>query len=503
MKVLLDTNIIIHRETKNPEKQEIGKLFYWLDELGYKKYIHKVTLDEISKNKNVKARDSFFIKLQNYHQLPTVASLQPELKKISTKYDKNENDKNDTILLNEVFCGRIDILITEDKKIHEKSQELGIEEKVYTIDQFLEKANLENPGFIDYDVLSIKQKYFGDIDLKDGFFFSFKEDYIDFEKWFNKKSDELAYVCESDGEIIAFLYLKVEREDEPYSDIEPLFKPKKRLKIGTLKVDLNGYRLGERFLKIIFDNALRLSIDEIYVTIFKTRLEHTRLINLLTTFGFKHHGIKKSESGTEEVYTRDFSKKVSIMNPKITYPYISKNTQKFLVSIYPKYHTELLPDSILKTESHTDFEKNESHRNAISKVFVSRSIKRDLKSGDIIIFYRTGGIYRGVITTIGIVEKVITSIKDENQFIELCRKRSVFSDENLKEQWNWNKRYRPFIVKFLYCYTFPKKINLKRLIEIGIINDIESVPRGFEKISNESFEKIIEETGCNEDIIVD
>jgi len=103
----------------------------------------------------------------------------------------------------------------------------------------------------------------------------------------------------------------------------------------------------------------------------------------------------------------------------------------------------------------------------------------------------------------GIVEEMITSIKDENQFIELCRKRSVFSDEKLKEQWNWKRNNRPFIVKFLYCYTFPNKINLKRLIELGIIKDVESVPRGFERISNESFEKIIKETNSNENIIVD
>jgi len=32
---------------------------------------------------------------------------------------------------------------------------------------------------------------------------------------------------------------------------------------------LNGFRLGERFLKIIFDNALKQKVEEIYVTIFE------------------------------------------------------------------------------------------------------------------------------------------------------------------------------------------------------------------------------------------
>jgi predicted transcriptional regulator len=42
---------------------------------------------------------------------------------------------------------------------------------------------------------------------------------------------------------VAFLYLKVEDTGENYSDIEPVFKPKHRLKIGTFKVELNSYKL--------------------------------------------------------------------------------------------------------------------------------------------------------------------------------------------------------------------------------------------------------------------
>jgi len=52
MRVLLDTNIVIHRETKDPSKEEIGKLFWWLDKLNYVKCIHPVTIKEISKNQN-------------------------------------------------------------------------------------------------------------------------------------------------------------------------------------------------------------------------------------------------------------------------------------------------------------------------------------------------------------------------------------------------------------------------------------------------------------------
>jgi len=52
----------------------------------------------------------------------------------------------------------------------------------------------------------------------DPFFDSFRQDYKDFDKWFNKKSDETAYVCLEKTAIAAFLYLKPEGKNENYGD---------------------------------------------------------------------------------------------------------------------------------------------------------------------------------------------------------------------------------------------------------------------------------------------
>ena len=64
MKVLLDTNIIIHRERIHPIEKEIGKLFLWLDRLGYRKFVHQKTLDEIHKIQDEKKLEAFSIKLE-------------------------------------------------------------------------------------------------------------------------------------------------------------------------------------------------------------------------------------------------------------------------------------------------------------------------------------------------------------------------------------------------------------------------------------------------------
>lgn len=503
MKALLDTNILIHREASKVINEGIGTLFNWLDKLHYEKCIHPLSLTEIEKHYDALVVKTIQAKLKNYNTLKTETPEVAEIVAIRKKYDKSENDKIDTSLLKELFSKRVDCLITEDRKIHIKAAELGISDFVFTIDDFLEKITAENPGLSEYKVLSVRKEYFGNINIDDPFFDSFKADYKGFKEWFNKKADEVAYICQSDNKaILAFLYVKIEDVGENYNDIAPVLSPKKRIKIGTFKVNSNGYKLGERFLKIVFDNALRNNVEEVYVTLFDTREEHVRLIGLIEDWGFEYHGIKHSSSGDEKVFIKDFRPSPVSENPKRTYPFISKERRHFIVPIYPQYHTELLPDSILNNETPQDYVENEPHRNAIQKVYISRSIFRDLRPGDVILFYRTGGYHKSVITTIGVVDSVVMDIKSEDDFIRLCRKRSVFNDADLKEQWNYDKRNRPFIVNFLYLYSLPKRPNLKSLIDLGIIRDIESAPRGFEQTSRDKFEKILKIAEANESFII-
>jgi hypothetical protein len=419
---------------------------------------------------------------------------------LSAELDRTVNDRNDTILVNELYLGRVDLLISEDRGIGVKAERLGIGDRVYTIDEYLEKVTAENPNLADYEVLSVRKESFGDVGVSDSFFDSFREDYPGFDRWFLRKSEEDAYVCREGDRIVAFLYLKTEDERELYHDISPPFVPKRRLKIGTFKVELNGYKIGERFLKIIFDNAIRQHVDEIYVTIYLTSVERERLAKLLTDYGFTHHGQKQSTGGPEQVYVRDMVRIYHAPNPKLTFPYVSRSNRAFLVPIYPAYHTELLPDSILNNESPDDFVEHEPHRNSIRKVYVSRSIFRALRPGDTIVFYRTGGHYKGVFTTLGIVDKVHLSICDEDQFLRLCRKRSVFSDDELREQWNYNPRNRPFVVEFLYAYSFPKRPNLAKLREANVIQD---APRGFEQISQHQLSQILSFSQTEAGFIVD
>ena len=44
MRILLDTNIVIHRENKRVSNYSIGDLFRWIDRLKYDKVIHPYTI---------------------------------------------------------------------------------------------------------------------------------------------------------------------------------------------------------------------------------------------------------------------------------------------------------------------------------------------------------------------------------------------------------------------------------------------------------------------------
>jgi len=503
MRVLLDTNILIHREAAVVVRQDIGLVFNWLDRLRYEKCVHPVSVGEIAKHQDEKIRRSFDAKIASYQVLRAPAHMASEVQALSAVLDSTENDRNDSRILNELFCDRVDFLITEDRGIFRKAERLRIADSVFTIDAFLEKVVAENPALVDYGVLSIRKRLFGHIELSDPFFDSFRQDYPNFDRWFNRKAEEPAYVCFEGDRVVAFLYLKIEHEQEPYPNIAPAFQPRKRLKIGTLKVELNGFKLGERCLKIVFDNALKQRVDEVYVTIFLHSVGQERLARLLEDFGFTLHGEKRNPYGSELVYVRDMTPHFDSAEPGHTFPFVSRSSRAFLVPIYPEYHTSLFPDSILRTESPSNFVEHQPHRNALRKVYVSRSYFQELESGDIIVFYRTGGYHLSVVTTLGIVERVYRGIGNEERFIRLCRKRSVFSDDELRDQWRHSRGWRPFIVEFLYAYSFPRRPNMATLIKHGVIRDRGSAPRGFVRISNEQFERILDLSETDPRLVVD
>jgi len=96
-------------------------------------------LEEIEKHKDERVRSSFQAKLQSYHVLKTTAPIAPEVQKCGAG-DRSPNDRNDTIIVNELYANRVDLIISEDRGLHVKASALGIADRTFTIDSFLEKV---------------------------------------------------------------------------------------------------------------------------------------------------------------------------------------------------------------------------------------------------------------------------------------------------------------------------------------------------------------------------
>ncbi|EBO4931183.1 GNAT family N-acetyltransferase [Salmonella enterica] len=151
--------------------------------------------------------------------------------------------------------------------------------------------------------MSIEEQYFSDVNLKDPFFNSLRADYEGFDEWFLSKNTYKAFVSRNEaGEIDGFLYLKV--EDEALDDVTPSFPRMKRVKLGTFKIDAHGTKLGERFIRLMFQFAMKNRLKEIYVTIFD---KHAGLIKLLERYGFELKARKNlmTINGQEGVYFRN------------------------------------------------------------------------------------------------------------------------------------------------------------------------------------------------------
>lgn len=495
MRALLDTNIVIHRESRQATNYSIGNLFYWLDKLRYEKLIHPYTVNELRKANNEAQQEIYTARLSAYTQMRSVAPMSTEFQSKISNLPKSANDEIDYQLLCEVFCGRADILITEDRKMRERASLIGIGDKVFSIDGFITKCTNENPALVEYKSLSVKKELFGAIDINDSFFDSFRTAYSGFNNWFAGKCDEEAYVCRSDANIIlGFLYLKTEGQSENYSDIIPPFAPGKRLKVGTFKVESTGFRLGERFIKIIFDNAIARQVDEIYVTLFVDRPELQALDNLLLRWGFYHHGVKRSNGKEEHVLVKKLGRYDESKSVIANFPNLKSNSTKMILPIRPQYHTPLFPDSILNNE--VEYVGNVSHRYALEKVYITWGNVSNVKPGDLLLFYRMGATdpkkYSSVITTVGAVHKIISSFNDEIDFLNHCQNRTVFPLEELKKFWR-EHYYNLSLVKFVYVKSLSKRLTLGYLWDHGIVN-APNGPRPFTRISDEQFDMILRDS---------
>mgnify|MGYP003299886798 CR=1 FL=1 len=498
MKILLDTNIVVYRESDNSTMDGIGELFKIIENnMQMQKYISPIIKKEILQNVHDKKRDILLNRLNSYNMLENPSkNICQEIENKFSNTNKTINDKIDDLILTEVYTGKVDLLITEDKRLKDKAVQLGITEKVKSISEFIYKNKMEKK--VNHSILEIHKVKIDTLNINDSFFDGLKNSYPGFEAWLETKKNEDAYCYFENNKLLAMLLLKNEEIGEDYSDISPSMKQNRKLKISTFKVDIEHKKIGERFMKIVFDQAIYSNVDEIYVTIFDDDYKKKNLISYLEKFGFQYHGKKK---GKELVYIRKMNKQFIKDNPLKSYPYFSRECDSFVIPILPKYHTYLLPDSKLSRESYKNIHMPVEY--AIKKYYVSAAgFKPKPKIGDNLVFYRTSeGIipakYSSVLTTIGVVTDVYIP-RDVNDLLKKIKNKTVYSDEEIIDY--YTKRMKnTYVVEFAYIATLGNKINLNDCL---INNILSEHPRSIEPISKYQFSKIIELGNVDSSIVI-
>ena len=355
--------------------------------------------------------------------------------------------------------------------------------------------------------MDLQVQRFSDIDLNDSFFDSLRASYPEFNEWYNKKAaaGATAYCYYVDNELKDFLYLKIEEEE--LSDLTPALPAKKRLKVGTFKVDNEDRHTtrGERFMKKIMDKAIAEDVDEIYVTMFPTE-ELQGLIRMFEKFGFSHIADKPHEGGNAEyVLIKDMTTHVDDF--KLDYPFVKKaSSNKYVLSIVPEFHTHLFPDSILKNEKKYDLIQDVSETNSIYKIYLCwMQDTRNLKAGDKLIIYRTSdeegkAYYRSVCTSVCTVCEVKTyrDFENEEEFIKYTNRYSVFKEHELRRWYKYKNNF--IVIKMVYNIAFTKKvINMVMKEQVGLN------PKywGFFKLTDAQFDKLLELGEIDERYIID
>lgn len=494
MRVLIDTNIFICREDYTVIPDNIQELMRILNKLKVQILIHNLSREEIKRDKNQQRKQIISSKIGTYLTLeapPSPEDDQQFLNVVGMPSDFRELVDNN--LLYCVYRDAVDFLISEDKGIHRKSGKLGISGRVFNSEEALVYFNRQ---FLDIRIPSVpalKQLPVHNLDIKDPIFSSVKEEYPEFEQWWKKISREGRYAWvyfKDDGYLGAILIPKIENEA---IDSDPPLPAKNRVKISTIKVSSTGYKIGELFVKMSIEFAIRNDIHEIYLTHF-TRPQDD-LVNLIEDFGFYKIAKKNGEDIFIKKLVPDEDLELPIEIAKRFYPsfYDGRKVRKFIVPIRPEYHNKLFTESQWRQPFLFEYREPIIEGNTIKKAYLCHSKIRKLSKGDILLFYRS--IDEKKLTSLGVIERLYNDVKDPDTILRYVGKRTVYTRSEVEEI----AKKPTKIILFKWHFHFENRLALSYLLGNNILS---GPPQSIVEISHEKYQKIKNAGGIREHFTV-
>lgn len=488
MRILLDTNIFIHRETfaELPEKlQELQRLFS-LSRVQV--LIHPLSYSEIQRDANEERRKIHLSKLSAYPLLDNPPIPKENDAFIISEIGKKINHYIDKVILFAVYKDAVELLITEDKELISKASRYDLQKRVLNISDALSffKQNYETKQI--FTTPAVKEIPLYNIDYSDSILNQLKEEYPDFQAWWKKISKEgrKAWVHKKlDGSLGAILILKPEEQEIHATPSLPF---KKRLKICTLIVTHNGFKIGELFLKVAFDFAVNNNIEEVYLTHFVKNNDF--LVELVKGFGFKECGRK--DSG-ESIFLKEMKPPtINRLDPKLLaqeyYPsYVdSEHVNKFIIPIRSHFHDRLFVSYRFRRNLLFDYSSEfRIEGNTIVKAYLCHARIKKIRPGDLILFYRSRDAK--CLTTLGVALEIYEDQTSPDAITRIVGKRTVYSYNEIYELAQKPTK----VIIFQRHFHFPKQIHIQHLIGEGILS---GAPQSIMQIDHDSY-KVIKKIG--------
>ncbi|HET6989696.1 MAG TPA: hypothetical protein VFJ43_00155 [Bacteroidia bacterium] len=475
MKILIDTNIIIHLEDNKVVDTNFSSFYQFAISNKCEVFYHSSCIRDIKRDRDLSRKEITLSKFKKYNPFPDPANITAEF--IEMVGQKKENDEIDNIQLFQIYKGYADLFITEDLGIKEKAAIADLKSKVLTIEEGLkvlrEKFTLvvpQHPSLIGCSIREIENN------LSEQFFDSLRESYPGFNNWFLKcaKQNRKCYLLKVDSQISAILIYHLENSIEHalpgISD--------EALKMCTLKVDetVFGYRLGELFLQKMFALCIERKINYLYLTVFH---HHEHLIYLLGKYGFKKEEFVNKNGAKELRMIKSLIKEQNRERSQAisSHPFYNDSSEvnKFVIPIQEKFYVTLFKDGSLREPTIFDGTLdalNEIEGNTISKAYLCKSKRNTMKSGDLLFFYSSGK--HKTIEPIGILDQVIYT-KDVEEINSLVKRKTVYTESQLIELIDGKKDITVLIFRLLYY--------LKKPIKFKDIKELESYSNNFQTIT--------------------
>jgi hypothetical protein len=324
-------------------------------------------------------------------------------------------------------------------------------------------------------------------ELHNPFFDSLRGGYSGFDQWFREKARDgrSSWIYRNDSGDIGALCVYAIQTDEVITDDGKVLRGQ-ALKLCTFKVaeTSRGKKVGELFLKAAFKFATLNRLEHIFVHAQSDR--HVNLVDLLEDFGFIATGSYRGDL----VFVKEHpgSAPSSDLPPfeylRRYYPHYKEEvgTQKFIVPIRPTFHRVLFPDFQSRIDSQIPlFAQQNQAGNAIKLAYLSHSQTKNMKPGDIVLFYRSEDIK--AITSFGVVEEFAVH-SDSDVIARMVSRRTVYTMKDIEGL--CEKPVKIMLFRLIQHFDKPK--TFEWLVQNRVVRgNIQTI----QKISDTSFREVL------------